>query len=357
MNKRHRLHQINDDSPIRRKTKQRVKQMSSNVHKCVVCNKKATSKCTKCKSAYYCGKECQTKDWIQNDHKNKCNTPNVTLASISGRDGEGDIKKAKIGEEEEAFQFMELPEDLRRNVMSFLPFLTIIRLCSLNKALKAWCDGDASLWTMLLQRNMPTPAGESVSWNQPLEELTTGAIYSMIEPIVRSIPTIEGFILPGWGLLRRASARNLALAWFFVRSCEQAGDGDWRSPVTIVGPAGDPWVELKSLWSMEDIQSEYFHMGDDDEGGTEINIFNYRTLGRQFMERFSRFVKSVLTDEEGEYAQTEEKHGRDSNIIISLGSQDRKNLAAFFFALLTMGWGPNPKEDDRMYRLRIEGRI
>lgn len=37
---------------------------------CVVCSKLATSECSKCKLTYYCGIECQTKDWAS--HQNKC---------------------------------------------------------------------------------------------------------------------------------------------------------------------------------------------------------------------------------------------------------------------------------------------
>lgn len=37
---------------------------------CVVCSRLATSECGECKLAYYCGKECQTKDWAS--HQSKC---------------------------------------------------------------------------------------------------------------------------------------------------------------------------------------------------------------------------------------------------------------------------------------------
>ena len=284
--------------------------------------------------------------------------PSTTPKFVAGRFDERDTKRAKIGKKE-AFQFMQLPEDLRRNVMSFLPFLTITHLVSLNPTLKAWSDNDASLWTMLLQRNMPTLAGEPVSWNRPLEELTVGAIYSTIEPIDRRIPRIEGFMLPGDQLLSRASARNLALSWFFVRSNEFTSN-PWipvmNAAVTIVGPAETgrtPWVQLKSDWSMEVPE-----LGLDSviQSRTEIDVLNYYKLGPQFMKNFEIFIKSVLSD--GGYIQNEDDHGgRDNDTFIALEFQSRKNRAAFFFALLTMGWGPNPLEDEDMHKLNIRGRI
>ncbi|XP_057328442.1 zinc finger MYND domain-containing protein 10 [Microplitis mediator] len=39
-------------------------------YKCVVCNDIATKRCSKCKSIWYCGRECQVKDWT--NHKNIC---------------------------------------------------------------------------------------------------------------------------------------------------------------------------------------------------------------------------------------------------------------------------------------------
>jgi hypothetical protein len=37
---------------------------------CSRCNEPTTQKCAACKSTYYCGSECQTKDW--KDHKKNC---------------------------------------------------------------------------------------------------------------------------------------------------------------------------------------------------------------------------------------------------------------------------------------------
>ena len=41
---------------------------------CALCHKRLNSdgkKCVKCKSVYYCSKDCQVKDW-KNKHKSEC---------------------------------------------------------------------------------------------------------------------------------------------------------------------------------------------------------------------------------------------------------------------------------------------
>ena len=39
--------------------------------KCALCNSEATATCSKCKSAYYCSRNCQKSDW--KIHKKTCN--------------------------------------------------------------------------------------------------------------------------------------------------------------------------------------------------------------------------------------------------------------------------------------------
>ena len=38
---------------------------------CSVCGKESTSRCSKCKTVYYCSRECQLRDWP--NHKQSCN--------------------------------------------------------------------------------------------------------------------------------------------------------------------------------------------------------------------------------------------------------------------------------------------
>ncbi|KAJ7255418.1 hypothetical protein C8J57DRAFT_608534 [Mycena rebaudengoi] len=43
------------------------------------CNEEGKSQCGRCKSAFYCGSDCQQKDW--STHKKQCKRPNATPAS------------------------------------------------------------------------------------------------------------------------------------------------------------------------------------------------------------------------------------------------------------------------------------
>lgn len=49
---------------------------------CVVCQKPGSSKCSKCKSVYYCGVDCQVKHW-QAGHKEECNNQLVVAKPAS----------------------------------------------------------------------------------------------------------------------------------------------------------------------------------------------------------------------------------------------------------------------------------
>ncbi|KAF7998212.1 hypothetical protein HCN44_009610 [Aphidius gifuensis] len=42
------------------------------IKQCALCRRNATKKCSKCKNIFYCGRECQVKDWTS--HKNTCNS-------------------------------------------------------------------------------------------------------------------------------------------------------------------------------------------------------------------------------------------------------------------------------------------
>ncbi len=48
----------------------RVVETSLDGHKCQVCRKETTKKCPRCRTAYYCGAECQQADW--KCHKTCC---------------------------------------------------------------------------------------------------------------------------------------------------------------------------------------------------------------------------------------------------------------------------------------------
>jgi hypothetical protein len=51
---------------------------------CSRCNEPTTQKCAACKATYYCGSECQTKDW--KDHKKTCK--DLVMGKIIQRAGE-----------------------------------------------------------------------------------------------------------------------------------------------------------------------------------------------------------------------------------------------------------------------------
>lgn len=47
---------------------------------CVVCNKPSTTRCSRCLEAFYCGRNCQKKDWA--DHKDTCKTAGLVAATM-----------------------------------------------------------------------------------------------------------------------------------------------------------------------------------------------------------------------------------------------------------------------------------
>lgn len=51
-------------------------------HKCAKCGKPATSTCSKCMGARYCGRDCQKGDW--KNHRKVCQPPSATPKSAAG---------------------------------------------------------------------------------------------------------------------------------------------------------------------------------------------------------------------------------------------------------------------------------
>ena len=43
--------------------------------KCSVCGAESTSRCAGCFAVFYCGADCQKRDWRANDHKARCAKP------------------------------------------------------------------------------------------------------------------------------------------------------------------------------------------------------------------------------------------------------------------------------------------
>ena len=67
--------------------------------KCSVCDAESTSRCAGCFAVFYCGADCQKRDWRANDHKARCAKPyrvertpelgrevahSITLVSVKG---------------------------------------------------------------------------------------------------------------------------------------------------------------------------------------------------------------------------------------------------------------------------------